>query len=114
MPIYHKIHRFLVPSFYAHGTKITNKGAIAIASDSSSYGDHSHTKIAPLPSKITYIKMDPRRSIRNGFANGNAPASGSHSHFYAAWTSRHESSMIPKALKFATLQKKWPPYIPHT
>ena len=54
--------------------------------------------------------MDPRRSIRNGFANGAPP----HSHFYAAWTSRHESSMIPKALKFATLQKKWPPYIPHT
>ena len=54
--------------------------------------------------------MDPRRSIRNGFANGGAP----HSPFYAAWTSRHEPSMIPKALKFATLQKKWPPYIPHT
>ena len=55
--------------------------------------------------------MDPRRSIRNGFANGGAP----HSHFYAAWTSRHEPSMIPKALKFATLQKKnapiHPPYI---
>ena len=28
------------------------------------------TKIAPLVTKITYIKMDPRRSIRNGFANG--------------------------------------------
>ena len=54
--------------------------------------------------------MDPRRSIRNGFAHGGTP----HSHFYAAWTSRHESSMIPKALKIATLQKKWPPYIPHT
>ena len=54
--------------------------------------------------------MEPRRSIRNGFTNGAPP----HSHFYAAWTSRHESSMIPKALKFATLQKKWPPYIPHT
>ena len=54
--------------------------------------------------------MDPRICIRNGFANG-PPA---HSHFYAACTSRHESSMIPKALKFATLQKKWPPYIPHT
>ena len=26
------------------------------------------------------------------------------SHFYAACTSRHESSMIPKALKFATLK----------
>ena len=33
------------------------------------YGEHSHTKIAPLVTKITYIKMDPRRSIRNGFAN---------------------------------------------
>ena len=54
--------------------------------------------------------MEPRSSIRNGFANGCFP----HSHFYAAWNSRHESSMIPKALKFATLQKKWPPYIPHT
>eukprot|EP01048_Picozoa_sp_COSAG05_P030374 COSAG05_NODE_10509_length_561_cov_2.770563_1_plen_37_part_10 len=32
-----------------------------------------------------------------------------HSHFYAAWTSRHVSSMIPKALKFATLQKKMAP-----
>ena len=53
--------------------------------------------------------MDPRRSIRNGFAHGDGP----HSHFYAAWTSRHESSMIPKALKFATLQKKMAP-MPHT
>ena len=44
--------------------------------------------------------MDPRNSIRNGFANGGRP----HSHFYAAWSSRHEFSMIPKALKFATLQ----------
>ena len=35
-----------------------------------SYGEHSHTKIAPLPSKITYIKMDPLNPIRNGFANG--------------------------------------------
>ena len=43
--------------------------------------------------------MDPRNSIRNGFANGGRP----HSHFYAAWTSRHEPSMIPKALKIATL-----------
>ena len=51
--------------------------------------------------------MDPRRSIRNGIVHGR----GAHSHFYAAWTSRHESSMIPKALKFATLHKK---YIPHT
>ena len=47
----------------------------------SCYGDHSHTKIAPLVTKITYIKMDSLRSIRNGFANG-PPA---HSHFYAAW-----------------------------
>ena len=54
--------------------------------------------------------MDPRRSIRNGFAHGDGP----HSHFYAAWTSRHESSMIPKALKFATLQKKMAPIPPHT
>ena len=54
--------------------------------------------------------MDPLRSIRNGFVNPAPPDS----HFYAAWTSRHQSSMIPKALKFATLQKKWPPYIPHT
>ena len=54
--------------------------------------------------------MDPRRSIRNGFANG----SPTHSHFYAAWTSRHESSMIPKALKIATLQKKMAPIPPHT
>ena len=61
-------------------------------------------------SKITYIKMDPRNSIRNGFANGAPP----HSHFYAVWSSRHESSMIPKALKFATLQKKMAPIPPHT
>ena len=53
--------------------------------------------------------MDPKRSIRNGFANGPA-----HSHFYAAWNSRHQSSMIPKALKFATLQKKNAPIPPHT
>ena len=68
------------------------------------------TKTSPLPSKITYIKMDPLRSIRNGFVHG-PPA---HSHFYAAWTSRHQSSMIPKALKFATLQKKMAPIPPHT
>ena len=43
--------------------------------------------------------MDPRNSIRNGFANGYP----THCHFYAAWSSRHESSMIPKALKFAPL-----------
>ena len=49
--------------------------------------------------------MDPRRSIRNGFANPAPP----HSHFYTAWTSRHQSSMIPKALKFATLKKKMAP-----
>ena len=54
--------------------------------------------------------MDPLDRIRNVFANGAPP----HSHFYVACGSRHESSMIPKALKFATLQKKWPPYIPHT
>ena len=54
--------------------------------------------------------MDPRRSIRHGFVHGR----GAHSHFYAAWTSRHESSMIPKALKIATLQKKMAPIPPHT
>ena len=36
----------------------------------SCYVNHSHTKIAPLVTKITYIKMDPLRSIRHGFANG--------------------------------------------
>ena len=46
--------------------------------------------------------MDPGSCIRDGFANG-APT---HSHFYAACNSRHEPSMIPKALKIATLQKK--------
>ena len=30
---------------------------------------HSHTKIAPLVTKITYIKMDPLNPIRNGFVN---------------------------------------------
>ena len=55
-----------------------------------SYGNHSHTKIAPLVTKITYIKMDPLRSIRNGFVNP-APTD---SHFYAAWTSRHILSSI--------------------
>ena len=55
--------------------------------------------------------MDPESCIRNGFANG-PPA---HSHFYAACNSRHEPSMIPKALKFATLQKKKMAAIPpHT
>ena len=54
--------------------------------------------------------MDPLIYIRNGFVN----PSPMDSHFYAACNSRHESSMVPKALKFATLQKKWPPYIPHT
>ena len=34
------------------------------------YACGSHTKIAPLVTKITYIKMDPRRCIRNGFASG--------------------------------------------
>ena len=37
-------------------------------------------KTSPLPSKITYIKMDPLDRIRNGFANGGPP----HSHFYVA------------------------------
>ena len=59
---------------------------------------------------LVLLKMDPRRCIRNGFAHGN----GSHSHFYAAWSSRHEPSMIPKALKIATLQKKMAPIPPHT
>ena len=54
--------------------------------------------------------MDPLNPIRNGFANGYP----THSHFYAAWGSRHESSMIPNALKFATLQKKMAPIPPHT
>ena len=53
--------------------------------------------------------MDPRRCIHNGFANGRC----AHSYFYAACTSRHEPSMIPKALKIATVQKKMAP-IPHT
>ena len=42
--------------------------------------------------------MDPENCIRNGFANGYP----THSHFYAACNSRHESSTIPKALKIAT------------
>ena len=54
--------------------------------------------------------MDPRRCIRNGFGN----PSPTDSHFYAACTSRHESSMISKALKIATLQKKMAPIPPHT
>ena len=54
--------------------------------------------------------MDPRSCIRNGFAHGRR----AHSHFYAACSSRHESSMIPKALKIATLQKKMAPIPPHT
>ena len=54
--------------------------------------------------------MDPENCIRNGFANGTP----SHSHFYAACGSRHESPMIPKALKIATLQKKMAPIPPHT
>ena len=49
--------------------------------------------------------MDPESCIRNGFAHER----GSHSHFYAACNSRHESSTIPKALKIATLQKKMAP-----
>ena len=53
--------------------------------------------------------MDPLDRIRNGFAIGN----GSHSHFYVACGSRHETSMIPKALKFATLKKKMAPIPPH-
>ena len=40
--------------------------------------DHSHTKIAPLVTKITYIKMDPLNPIRNGFVN----PSPMDSHFY--------------------------------
>ena len=52
--------------------------------------------------------MDPLDRIRNGFVNGRY----AHSHFYVACGSRHESSMIPKALKFATLQKKMAPIPP--
>ena len=52
--------------------------------------------------------MDPLIYIRNGFVN----PSPMDSHFYAACKSRHESSMIPKALKFATLQKKMAPIPP--
>ena len=54
--------------------------------------------------------MDPLRCIRNGFVNPYSMDS----HFYAVCTSRHESSMIPKALKIATLQKKNAPIPPHT
>ena len=54
--------------------------------------------------------MDPRRCIRNGFVHGYI----THSHFYAVCTSRHQPSMIPKALKIATLQKKMAPIPPHT
>ena len=57
-----------------------------------------------------YIKMDPLDRIRNGFANGYT----THSHFHVACDSRHEPSMIPEALKFATLQKKMAPIPPHT
>ena len=52
--------------------------------------------------------MDPLDRIRNGFVHGR----GSKSHFYVACGSRHESSMVPKALKIATLQKMAPPYLP--
>ena len=45
------------------------------------YGNHSHTKIAPLVTKITYIKMDPLNPIRNGFVN----PSPMDSHFRVAW-----------------------------
>ena len=54
--------------------------------------------------------MDPLNPIRNGFAN----PSPMDSHFRVAWGSRHQSSMIPKALKIATLQKKNAPIPPHT
>ena len=60
--------------------------------------------------------MDPRRlggPYETDSRMGECPPP-SHSHFYAAWTSRHQSSMIPKALKFATLQKKMAPIPPHT
>ena len=55
--------------------------------------------------------MDPLDRIRNGFAHGRC----AHSHFYAVCSTRHESSMIPKALKIATLEKKMAPiprYLP--
>ena len=54
--------------------------------------------------------MDPLNPIRNGFVNGRY----AHSHFRVAWGSRHQPSMIPNALKFATLQKKMAPIPPHT
>ena len=54
--------------------------------------------------------MDPLRCIRNGFANPAPPDS----HFRVACNSRHESSMTPKALKFATLQKKMAPIPPQS
>ena len=54
--------------------------------------------------------MDPLDRIRNGSANGRS----THSHFYVACGSRHQSSMIPKALKIATLHKKNAPIPPHT
>ena len=54
--------------------------------------------------------MDPRSCIRNEFVHGYI----THAPFYAACSSRHESSMIPKALKIATLQKKMAPIPPHT
>ena len=63
------------------------------------YGNHSHRKIAPLVTKITYIVTDPLDRMRHGFVN----RSPTDSHFYAACGSRHEPSMIPKALKIATL-----------
>ena len=74
------------------------------------YGNHSHRKIAPLVTKITYIVTNPLDRMRHGFVNPGTPDS----HFRVAWGSRHEPSMIPNALKFATLQKKMAPIPPHT
>ena len=87
---------------YLRRTSSTNSASIPV---------HLRRSLSSLlPSKIIYIKLDPRNSIRNGFANG-PPA---HSHFDVACGSRHQSSMVPKALKFATLQKKMAPIPPHT
>ena len=46
-----------------------------------SKADMVTTAIAPLVTKITYIKMDPLNPIRNGFVN----PSPMDSHFRVAW-----------------------------
>ena len=73
--------RLLVaPAAFAFAAQSVAKGAgVPLASPALSrrrrtarymYGDHTNKKTSPLPSKITCIKVDPRRCIRNGFANG--------------------------------------------